>query len=53
LIVQLQSVSESPIRTIKCGEDSIKFVDVSNESLSSAKIPHYVVLFMCFSNINI
>ncbi|XDV23805.1 hypothetical protein PO909_028209, partial [Leuciscus waleckii] len=46
LIVQLQSVSESPIRNIIiCGEDLLLFIHFSYESLFSSKFPHYVVVF--------
>ncbi len=51
LIVQLQSVSESPIRTVKCREDLLLFLNFSYERLFSSKLPQDVVSLLYFSNI--
>ena len=50
LIIQLQSVSESPIRTIICGEHFYVFIDSSYLSLLMSKPPCYQILFLYFSN---
>ncbi len=45
-MIQLQSVSESLIRTIKCGDNSILSIDSSYKSLWISKCPCYYFTFL-------
>ncbi|XDV23979.1 hypothetical protein PO909_028302, partial [Leuciscus waleckii] len=49
LMIQLQSVSESPIRTIMCFEYSSLCVDFSYPRLLISKLPFYKIIFLYFS----